>query len=1461
MDFVPSEDLKSYELLFAQYSNDSRIDASAVQSLLAQSGLPNQVLGSIWNLSIQNGAAISFPEFSLAMFLAKSVLNGAELPAILPPTIRSQLRTALARSSKQTSNESASFITASTPLNSHRSLNDSKIYPSVRDWAVLADEKERYDQIFKSSDAGSLGYISGDSARKIFSQSGLRENMLAHIWSLCDMQNRGKLNSDEFAVAMHLVYKKLNGFDLPQTLPDNLIPPSQRSLSSLSNFAKLDAIQQQPQKRISPSSSLLSISSVAATHVRPEPNNDPVSEERERDIILKQVEEMILGVSKSKEASEMIKMRLVAAEKELQESSHRSLEAAKELSQHEPKGGRSFVYDSLSSLERTSFQKLEVDIPAYIINCRNLCLERAEKSVEKINDTHSTTCTQKDVLVNKAAALLAERMAALGVKSTLSGPGKPAESPSSTLKHDKKMLLLQIEQEKLTILSKVNDIESRFTRLSSILRKHISRKPSQKAKENMSLYDNGLGLQSKEAIDLYQSIKHIREKSIFASSIAPDIDAIIPSTQSDILATLPSFPPSHLKLEAQSISPSYPISIHVSPQITDLSPHQVPAATPEDDVLLIQVTPPSASIYQIPSVIDATDKSIPLKGFVNTNIEEPEHSAKSAFQSIKETGIRSLESNDELKMKSPNLFQKPATTDPALFSSPPCKKTVSSFPAKVTPFVVQSPVSKLNPYIPSELGNIHHIHLSKSISTPPPPPPPPPPPLPPMNHDGPTSANVTRVSDLVESLQGHPKPSPVIGVKGLHMNYETFGGVGDSSQNADAANYYIEREFENVQNENFEVNLEENSEGEIASQVPLKKGDEDSVGFHYEVIVEFDYNASAATDLTAVTGDVLKVEKEDGEWIFCLNRSGAKGWIPKSFISVLQSLSVDDLRSPEDTMHTRIGSAEVMYDFEARNSDELTSLAGQVVLILAKPEDDWWLVEHSGKKGLLPSNFLEERSILLKGINDVEAVKDASLERNPFGSTVMLFSPSASEFPSINNDTENFSGSSEELSRKEAISEMVKTERSYVEDLLVVKTHFYAPMSKMNIDMLLLFSNILQIVEVNMAILKDFEEGESISTAYLKHLDNLQCYKMYCENLSGASTYLQKLRSSNPTLQTFLKSQQKVPACKNLDISSYLLIPMQRITRYALLLRQILHYTPKPHREYDSSMIALQMSEEFLDHINNAIKLRQSILNIDRIVKTVDLEIPSEHYRLDLKAQTRKMGSRIFLYEGVLLKSKSGRKLTAYLFNDLLLLVHLKGNGTKPYAMYKQPLMMDSLSVKDHSDSDSFQIDFEDQSIMVRALSISEKRQWINQIESARKVCRDLEAKKQNQSKLSNPSNIGTLSVLLCEARNCLDTLKTREVFALGRIKEQVLKSKVVNLSFQNAKFNQNLIFTLPTLDEVLQISLYRYNKYSADVYLGQAEIQLDILEYYAGKQTDEIELPLKDGGFKTLVIRIIHKR
>src|SRR5438045_2512171 len=56
--------------------------------------------------------------------------------------------------------------------------------------------------------------------------------------NLSDPNNNGKLNQDEFAVAMHLIYRKLNGYDVPTTLPPELIPPSSRELSESVNIIK-----------------------------------------------------------------------------------------------------------------------------------------------------------------------------------------------------------------------------------------------------------------------------------------------------------------------------------------------------------------------------------------------------------------------------------------------------------------------------------------------------------------------------------------------------------------------------------------------------------------------------------------------------------------------------------------------------------------------------------------------------------------------------------------------------------------------------------------------------------------------------------------------------------------------------------------------------------------------------------------------------------------------------------------------------------------------------------------------------------------------------------------------------------------------------------------------------------------------------------------------------------------------
>ncbi|KAI9832393.1 MAG: hypothetical protein M1819_004381 [Sarea resinae] len=98
-------------------------------------------------------------------------------------------------------------------------------------WAVTKDEKKIYDQLFKAWDGFNKGFIGGDVAIEVFGQSGLEKSDLERIWTLADPNNKGRLDMDEFAVAMHLIYRRLNGYPVPNRLPPELVPPSTRNFS------------------------------------------------------------------------------------------------------------------------------------------------------------------------------------------------------------------------------------------------------------------------------------------------------------------------------------------------------------------------------------------------------------------------------------------------------------------------------------------------------------------------------------------------------------------------------------------------------------------------------------------------------------------------------------------------------------------------------------------------------------------------------------------------------------------------------------------------------------------------------------------------------------------------------------------------------------------------------------------------------------------------------------------------------------------------------------------------------------------------------------------------------------------------------------------------------------------------------------------------------------------------------
>ena len=73
--------------------------------------------------------------------------------------------------------------------------------------------------------------FSGNVAREEMVKSKLPNSVLRRVWALSDIDKDGMLDRDEFAVALFLIDHKLKGNDIPETLPDRVIPPSKRTKS------------------------------------------------------------------------------------------------------------------------------------------------------------------------------------------------------------------------------------------------------------------------------------------------------------------------------------------------------------------------------------------------------------------------------------------------------------------------------------------------------------------------------------------------------------------------------------------------------------------------------------------------------------------------------------------------------------------------------------------------------------------------------------------------------------------------------------------------------------------------------------------------------------------------------------------------------------------------------------------------------------------------------------------------------------------------------------------------------------------------------------------------------------------------------------------------------------------------------------------------------------------------------
>lgn len=224
-------------------AQNGQLPGEQAKQIFERAGLPNEVLGRIWNLAdTEQRGTLQVTEFVIAMHLLASFKSGAlrALPNVLPAGLYeaaarrppSRQSSGMAPIPRQFSGAQGAQRTGS-PLNPAVYNAPPQFSQNSGGWAITPGDKIKFDGIYNNLDKANRGFITGDEAVPFFSESKLPEEALAQIWDLADINSAGVLSRDEFAVAMYLIRQQRGKRDgresLPSTLPPNLIPPSMRN--------------------------------------------------------------------------------------------------------------------------------------------------------------------------------------------------------------------------------------------------------------------------------------------------------------------------------------------------------------------------------------------------------------------------------------------------------------------------------------------------------------------------------------------------------------------------------------------------------------------------------------------------------------------------------------------------------------------------------------------------------------------------------------------------------------------------------------------------------------------------------------------------------------------------------------------------------------------------------------------------------------------------------------------------------------------------------------------------------------------------------------------------------------------------------------------------------------------------------------------------------------------------------
>uniref|UniRef100_A0A8C7VB90 Intersectin-1 n=1 Tax=Oncorhynchus mykiss TaxID=8022 RepID=A0A8C7VB90_ONCMY len=1471
------------------------ITGDQARNFFLQSGLPPPILAQIWALAdMNNDGKMDMHEFSIAMKLIKLKLQGHPLPPSLPPSMKQPpltlpppptapfgvmpglpavpplpmppmpgvgmsppLVSSVPPSVPPLANGAPMTDIVSPPL--HLSAPVPPQPPT--DWAVPSSSRLKYRQLFNSHDKMMSGHLTGPQARTILMQSSLPQTSLASIWNLSDIDQDGKLTAEEFILAMHLIDMAMSGLPLPPILPPDFIPPTFRynplppllSEEQESEKQKLEKLTFEDRKR----------------------------ENFERgNLELEKRRQALLELQRKEQE------RLAALEREEQERKERE-----RLEQERRRQQENRRQELLTQRNREQ---------------ENIVLLKARKKtleleLEALND-------KKSQLEGKLQDI---RFRLSAQRHEIESTNKTREVRIAEITHlqqqlqDSQQWLGRLIPDKQCLNEQLKQVQQNRDSLSS-LQKALEVKESSRQ-------------QLREQLDTVE--RETRSKLL-------EIDAF--NTQLKVRLPLNTpFPLPRLSATDEGLAwrdegtveaptpPAQPWMKRVSEEEgrtkKDMQDklNQLFMQQPEPGKLVNQKKDVTLSCVpnSLPRLLPA-DK-IPVTGFNQDKVKVVFYRALYPFDA---------RSHDEITITPGDIVMvdESQTGEPGWLGGELKGKT-GWFPANYAEKIPETEVpmslrasaattgaapklaSRLTPtYFPSFSPTLPlplPIPFSRSLFHPP------------------LSSSISQ-GEKVEGLQAQAL-YPWRAKKDNHLNFNKshvitvleqqdmwwFGEV--QGQRGWFPKSYVKLISGPVLYKQTLLlrccvfpeyiamyTYESNEQGDLTFQqgdvivVTKKEGDwwtgvvsgktgvfpsnyvkpkdseglgpagkTGSLGKKPEIAqVIAPYTATGAEQLTLAPGQLILIRKKNpgGWWEGELQARGKKrqiGWFPANYVKLL---------SPSTTVCQVIG----MYDYMAQNDDELPFGKGQIINVLSREDPDWWKGELNGSVGLFPSNYV-------KLTTDTDPSQQWCADLH----LLDMLTPV-------------------ERKRQGYTHELIVTEENYVNDLQLVTEVFQKPLLESELltekEVAMIFVNWKELIMCNIKLLKALRVRKKMSgermpvkmigdilTAQLPHM---QPYIRFCSCQLNGATLIQQKTDEVPEFKDFVKRLAMDPGCKGMPLSSFLLKPMQRVTRYPLIIKNILENTPEAHPDHSHLKQALEKAEELCSQVNEGVREKENSDRLEWIQAHVQCEGLSE--QLVFNSVTNCLGPRKFLHSGKLYKAKSNKELYGFLFNDFLLLTQIikplgfsgcdkvfSAKSHLQYRMYKTPIFLNEVLVKlptdPSGDEPIFHISHIDRVYTIRAESINERTAWVQKIKAASELFIETEKKKREKAYLvrsQRATGIGRLMVNIVEGielKPCRSHGKSNP-YCEVTMGSQCHITKTLQDTL-NPKWNSNCQFFIKDLEQdVLCVTVFERDQFSPDDFLGRTEIRLaDIKKDQGSKGPITKRLLLHEVPTGEIVVRL----